>query len=242
MKKIKITKFLAILLVCVLALQTAALAAERLVPGGMTVGLELKTRGIVVSRLTEVETESGMVSPAKEAGIVPGDCIIKLDGNEIGSGKEFVDYVSKLDGGEISVTLMRTEKQLQFTVTPAKSKIGVWQLGMWLRDGASGIGTVTYYDPESGKYGALGHGVNDIDNGLILPIMDGKVCRSTIMDIISGKNGCPGELCGIIDPQTELGDIETNTPFGIFGVLTSFPGKNDGVETVSDAEIKIGKA
>ena len=242
MKKFKNIGYFAVVLACVILLQTAAMAAELLVPGGMTVGLELQTRGIVVSRLTEVETKNGCVSPAGDAGILPGDCIIKLGGREITNGQEFMDSVSKFDGGEVSVTLLREEKQLQLTVKPAKSKSDVWQLGMWLRDGASGIGTVTYYDPENGNYGALGHGVNDIDSCLLLPIVGGTVSRSVILDIIPGKNGCPGELCGIFDPKAKLGDIQMNTPFGIFGVLAAPPSKGKALETASDGEIKPGKA
>lgn len=241
MKKAKVSTFFAAVLMCVLVLQTSAAALE-LVPGGMTVGLEMCTKGVVVSRLTEVETNSGTLKPALDAGIQPGDCIVELGGAEICSGEDFIEKISQLNGSEIDIKLLRGEEYLNVSICPAKSCTGAWQLGMWLRDGASGIGTVTYYDPQSGKYGALGHGVNDCDSGKLLPSDEGTVSPSVVVDVIPGKAGSPGELCGVFDPANAMGVIESNTPFGIFGVINEFPGASNALETASDTEIRPGKA
>lgn len=239
MNQAKFSVFFAAALI--LGLSTPALAAE-LVPGGMTVGLELRTDGVMVSRVTEVETLEGKVSPAADAGIRAGDCIVGLAGAEIHCGQDFTDRASRLDSDTVSLTLVRDGEKRTLSITPAQSKSGIWQLGMWLRDGASGIGTVTYYDPESGQYGALGHGVNDGESGLLLPAAEGTVSPSVVVDIIPGQAGKPGELCGIFDPGCPMGGIEANTPFGIFGTLEHFPGTGGVVETAQAEEVKPGPA
>ena len=193
MKKFGITAAVTMWLLCFSVLGGTAFAAE-LVPGGMTVGLELKTGGVVVSRLTEVETSTGKVSPAEEAGLRPGDCIVAIDGEQIRCGSDFTGAIAELDGDEIDVELVRGGEKLSLELQPALGKNGSWQLGLWLRDGASGIGTVTYYDPASGEYGALGHGVNDVDSNTLLPSESGSVSPSVIVDIVRGRAGTPGEL------------------------------------------------
>ena len=240
MKKCSITLFFAAALMCVPGLSGSAWAQE-LVPGGMTVGLELSAGGVVVSRLTEVDTADGKVSPAEEAGLRAGDCIVAVDGREVSCGEDFSKAMAALDGGAVELEVLRAEQSMTLEIEPAKSKDGSWQLGLWLRDGASGIGTVTYYDPVSGEYGALGHGVNDADSGALLPSESGSVSPSVIVDIVPGRAGAPGELQGMFSSEDSVGRIDANTPFGIFGVMSSFPG-GEPLETASDAEIKPGKA
>ena len=241
MKKFGITAAVTMWLLCFSVLGGTAFAAE-LVPGGMTVGLELKTGGVVVSRLTEVETSTGKVSPAEEAGLRPGDCIVAIDGEQIRCGSDFTGAIAELDGDEIDVELVRGGEKLSLELQPALGKNGSWQLGLWLRDGASGIGTVTYYDPASGEYGALGHGVNDVDSNTLLPSESGSVSPSVIVDIVRGRAGTPGELCGMFDSGDKLGSISSNTPFGIFGEMSDFPGGAETLETASDSEIRPGRA
>jgi len=239
MKKAKISGFFAAMLV--LALGTSAFAVE-LVPGGMTVGLELHCSGVMVTRIVDVDTHEGKRSPAREAGLEAGDCIIRFAGADIGCGEDFMKKAAELSGSDVSVTIMRKGEERTLKVTPAQNKSGQWQLGLWLKDGASGIGTVTYYNPQSGKYGALGHGVNDMDSGLLIPAEDGKVSPSEVVDVVPGKAGKPGELCGVFDPEEVLGDIDANTPYGIFGDMDSFSGEMTVMETASADEIKTGRA
>ena len=239
MKKAGTTFFLTAALA--LTLSVGAAAAE-LIPGGMTVGLELRTDGVMVSAITDVETAAGSVSPAGDAGLRPGDCIVALNGQEIHSGDDFAKCIDGLNSGSLSVTLRRNGETHELSITPALSKSGAWQLGLRLRDGASGIGTITYYDPDSGHYGALGHGVNDAESGVLLPAAEGTVSPSVIVDVVPGKAGTPGELCGIFDPGETVGDVELNSPFGIFGSLEQFSGQADVVETAGADEVHTGPA
>ncbi len=242
MAKTKIIGYIIAVILCFSALQTIAVAAEKLVPGGMTVGLELSTPGVMISQVTEVETETGKVSPARDAGLEVGDCIVKIGSTDIETGAEFIDRVAHLDENAVSITFYRGEKLMQKTITPVKSAEGVFQLGLWLRDGASGIGTVTYFDPETGAYGALGHGISDADNGLLLPLNGGYLCESVVVDVIEGKNGTPGELCGLYDSEAKIGVIDFNTHFGIFGVMSDIPEAGELVEVASFEEVVIGEA
>ncbi len=242
MKKSKIIGYIMVVLLCFSALQTAAAATEKLVPGGMTVGLELSTPGVVISQVTDVETETGKISPARDAGLQAGDCIIKIGSTDIETGSEFIDTVAHLDENEISITFYRGEKLMQKTITPVKSKDGIFQIGLWLRDGASGVGTLTYYEPDTGKYGALGHGISDADNGLLLPLDGGTLCPSKVVDVIIGKSGEPGELCGLFDPEATIGVIDFNTHYGIFGVLQEIPDGGEAIEVANTGEISVGSA
>jgi stage IV sporulation protein B len=240
-KTAKISAIFAAVLALTLALGPAALAAE-LLPGGMTVGLSLKTKGVLVSRLCEVETASGPVSPARDAGLRPGDCILRVEGEDVTDGADLVRRLSELDGGAVALTISRGGEETVVSVTPACGTDGAWQLGLLLRDGAAGIGTVTYVDPASGQYGALGHGVNDVDSGALLPGGDGTVSPSVIVDVVPGAPGAPGELCGVFDPAEAVGDIDRNTPFGIFGDLERYDAAAGTVETAGAQEVHTGKA
>ena len=138
---------------------TAALA-DSLAVGGEAVGIRISANGVIVAGTSAVETENGSVSPAEEAGIRKGDVIVKLGGVEVRSAEDFTAAAAALNGDEIKVTVNRDGKQKTLKLTPAKSTDGAYRLGLWLRDGISGVGTLTFYDPETGIYGALGHGIS----------------------------------------------------------------------------------
>ena len=174
------------LLLAVSVLMAPALAegTRTLVPVGRTVGIEAQTEGLLVVSLSEVETAEGKVSPAAESGIQPGDIIVRLGGCEVSTSADFARAAACLDGSPVAVQLTRAGQLIQFTVTPALSQEdGCWRLGLWLRDGIAGIGTVTFYDPETGLFGALGHSINDVDTGILLPLGDGTITSATVSDV-----------------------------------------------------------
>ena len=188
---------------------TAALA-DSLAVGGEAVGIRISANGVIVAGTSAVETENGSVSPAEEAGIRKGDVIVKLGGVEVKSAEDFTAAVADLNGDEIKVTVNRDGKQKTLKLTPAKSTDGAYRLGLWLRDGISGVGTLTFYDPETGIYGALGHGISDGDTGRIVPLSDGSIFSAEIVGIKPGQRGKPGELCGESGELYALGDIRLN--------------------------------
>lgn len=198
------------------ALTTAAWAQE-LVVGGQAVGIQVGTKGVLIAGLTQVETANGSKSPAQDAGLKKGDLIVEMGGESIAKASELIDRVTELDGRPAELTVQREKKTLRVTVQPVESSEGQWMMGMWLRDGVSGIGTLTFCDPATGIYGALGHSISDADTGLEMPLDEGSITDAEIVSITKGLPGAPGELNGCADMGRVLGSIDGNTAHGIYG-------------------------
>ena len=139
-----------------------ALEAEALVPVGTAVGIDLETEGVVVAGLGDVDTAQGVARPAEDAGLRVGDVIMRIGERRTDSAAEFLTALSEASGGALRLVVRRGGEEIELAVTPAQNREGAYQMGLWLRDGVSGIGTVTFYDPDSGIFGALGHGINDV--------------------------------------------------------------------------------
>ena len=214
---------------------SAAALAESLVPGGGAVGIRMTTDGVVVAGISEVETSSGKRSPAADAGLKKGDVITRLGGSEIATAQDFKAALSALDGSKTTVTFERGGKQKQLNITPAQGTDGAWKLGLWLRDGISGVGTLTFYDPATGVSAALGHCISG-DDGEALPLGDGGIYGAEIVGIVQGTVGAPGQLDGKTDAAAFLGDIRINCGCGIFGTA-DFDG-----ETMETGEFETGPA
>lgn len=222
--KIKKAVLTALWSMLITALLTGSAFAKELMVGGQVVGVQISTRGVIVAGVSEVETKSGICSPAKNAGICQGDLIIKVDGIDINKASQVIEAVEAKSGKAVSLTVQRDGKVLEFTVEPVCSAEGQWMLGMWLRDGVSGIGTLTFLEPESGVYGALGHSVSDSETGKLIPIDQGSITDAQIVSIKPGNAGNPGELNGCADLGKVLGSIRLNTECGIYGQMYSAVG------------------
>ena len=229
----------AIMLVLALAAMPVSAAAQELVPGGKAIGIRMTTQGVVVAGVSEVESGGVKKSPAAEAGIAPGDVIVRLGPAQISSAADFIAAVAKLDGTPVAVQVTRQGKTKQFTVTPAKDADGKLRLGLWLRDGVTGVGTVTFYDPASGVYGALGHGITDTDTGVLLPLGEGSVSKAAVTGLTKGESGKPGQLDGSSDISSSCGSILMNTEYSIFGIMQSGSVEGDPIEC---GTIKTGPA
>lgn len=214
MKKTFITALWSLLIVSCL---TVPAFAQELLIGGQVVGVQISTKGVLVAGLSEVETAEGSCFPAKDAGVQAGDILLKADGQTVSKAADVIAAVEKAQGRPVELELERNEKTMRLSVQPVRSGEGQWLMGMWLRDGVSGIGTVTFQDPESGVYGALGHSICDSDSGIRLPVSQGSICDAQIVGINPGAAGAPGELNGCADMGKVLGSIELNTDYGIFG-------------------------
>ena len=194
-----------------------ALEVSELIPVGETVGIEIQMNGVLVADTNVIETAEGKQSPARSAGLCSGDLITSVNGRRVNTAAEFLSAAANFDGKAVSIIATRNGKEISFSVTPAQTLDGSWQLGIWLRDGVNGIGTVTFYDPKSGSYGALGHGVNDLKSGDLVPIGNGSILEAEVTDVVRGAQGSPGELRGKIDKTKVLGSLESNSICGIFG-------------------------
>lgn len=215
--------------------------AKELIPMGCTIGISMSTNGVMVAGLAATNNGSSP-SPAAEAGILPGDLITCVGKDKISNSEDFLKAVNKLNGEPVSVEVERDGKTLQVTIQPNMTA-GVPEIGLWLRDGVSGIGTMTYYDPQSGEYGALGHSISDAESGTIIPLGKGDIMHSVVVEVVKSAVGKPGELHGVFDVNAVCGSILKNSFCGIFGQLKQgIPESNKAIPVGAEKDIQLGEA
>lgn len=216
------------------------------IPGGKSIGVTLSTDGVMVSGLSDISLCDGrQSSPAKDAGIKPGDIIKFFNDEPVSNVAELSAAIKKSEGASCPVTLYRDNKTVNTTIQPGiSSDDGQIKIGAWVKDAASGIGTITFYNPETKFFAALGHGICDGDSGKILDVSDGEILSSTIVSVDKGKKRSPGELNGVFSENSEcLGHIEENRQSGICGTVTEkFSLLHQPVCIAKKEEIKTGTA
>ncbi|MEN2775621.1 SpoIVB peptidase [Acetivibrio clariflavus] len=235
-------------LIPIKTVQVDVVPYREVVACGNTVGVKLKIEGILVVGMSDIETFEGKkMLPAKDAGIKPGDLIIEANGKPVDSIEALISEIDNSNGQEMKLKLKRDKRTEVITVKPIKSvEDNKYHLGMWVRDSTAGIGTLTFYDPKNNAFGALGHGITDVDTGALMPVENGEIVESNILTIVKGRSGSPGELKGVlIEERKELGIIKKNSPYGIYGVLNKdmlykFPDKLYPVGLRD--EVELGKA
>lgn len=223
----------------------AASDTRTVIPMGRAVGIKLFSDGVLVVGLSEIPTEAGNAAPAKECGLREGDIITHINNEEVDTIEQVQTLLQDLEGDPMSVRCMRGEKQLQMTVQPVKcSSDGAYKLGAWIRDSMAGIGTMTFYDPQTGTFGALGHGINDVDTSLLMPLQSGGVMEASVTDVKKGVKGAPGELHGAFQAGPDAGTLWANTAGGVFGTLSdcSLAEGLTAVEVAKPSEIQVGAA
>ena len=226
---------------------TAVSAEEKtVIPGGKSIGVTLKADGVIVTDLAEITDETGNASsPAKDAGIKVGDIIKGFNDAEINGVEDLISQIENTDKNQAKISLVRNKKNISVLISPKSSKEdGKAKIGAWVKDSASGIGTLTFYDPETHFFAALGHGITDADSGELISIEEGKILDSTIVSVEKSKKGTPGELKGIFsENEPHIGSINSNSKFGISGkIIPGFSIPAEAVELASRSEITTGKA
>ncbi len=200
----------------------------KVIPGGQTIGVKLKSAGIMVVGYHSIKINNGTIySPAEKAGIRIGDIILKMDGEQVKDVKDVVDKVNILGKKkqEIEVEILRNKNKVKVSIQPAyDDNANVYRLGLYIRDSAAGVGTLTFYDPKTKAYGALGHVITDVDTQEPIVVGDGKILYSNVTSIDKGSNGKPGGKRAVfVDENDVIGNIIKNTPFGIFGKMHKKP-------------------
>ena len=194
-----------------------------LVPCGDVFGVKFFTKGVVITDISEVETERGIISPASKAGLKKGDVILSLDGKEVNTSEDTTKAISSSGGKEIVAEFVRDGKNYKAKLLPVKASAdNNYKAGMWVRDSTAGIGTITYYDPDDGSFAGLGHGIYDGETQLLLPLLRGAVVDISLNDIIKGRDGHPGELKGEFGEE-KVGSLFGNTACGVYGTLAKEP-------------------
>lgn len=212
---------------------------------GNTVGIYMETEGVLIIDTGEILSEEGKAQEPARNIVKPGDYIVAFNSQKITSKKDLMEDLSVLDGGNVTLDVIRNGETVAVSMTPVKDADGKYKLGIWVRDNTQGIGTLTFMDSQ-GNYGALGHGISDVDTGDILNISKGALYQAEILGIQKGSSGSPGELSGLIryEPGRIIGSIRTNTKNGIYG---SFSGNSSGLslkkmEVAYKQELETGTA
>ena len=190
-----------------------------IMPAGVPIGIYVETEGVLVVGVGDFIGMNGLeYAPAKYI-IQNGDYILKVNEEIVEGKKQFIDLIEKLGDKELTLTVKRDEKQMELKITPEKNQNGENKIGIWVRDNAQGIGTLTFVD-ENGNFGALGHGINDTDTSELMELGEGLLYKTNIISIKKGAKGEPGELTGMISysDKNVVGTISDNTDAGIFGV------------------------
>ncbi len=212
------------------------------VPVGSAIGMKLYTDGVLVVGMSEIEGKR----PYENSGIQEGDRIIQIDQNEIDSTEDLIDVVNNSKGNSVSIQYVHNEETITTSITPVKNQDNEYKLGLWVRDAAAGVGTLTFYEPDSKMFASLGHGILDVDTSSLIKIENGELVTTNILSITKGKKGEPGEIRGTIETGMDIGDISKNTSFGVFGILNKpsyiSVSQEDEMEVALRNEIKTGKA
>lgn len=212
------------------------------VPSGEIFGLRLYTRGVVVVSTEKVDTSSGTRYPAQDAGIVKGDIIVSIDSVPVTDHTQVARLISSGSGAPLRIVFERDGQSYETLFTPAYSAAqGKYIGGLWIRDSAAGIGTLTFYEKSTGAYGGLGHAICDVDTGKILPLSEGDVVEAKINGCTRGKAGEAGELCGSFSGNA-FGELYANTASGVFGVLKNVDLEKSELPVAVKSEVRTGKA
>ena len=219
----------------------------KVVPLGNLLGLKLYTKGVLVVGMSEIKgIDNKKYKPYEESGIEEGDMIIKINEENISTTTDLVECVNSSNGERIEITYLRNDETKKCELFPTKTSDNEYKIGLWVRDAAAGVGTASFYDIETGKIAALGHGITDVDTGDLVTISNGELITTNVLSISKGEEGEPGEIRGTIEGGNKIGNVEKNTSLGIFGEVS---GKNylgikdsDAIDVANRNEIKEGKA
>ena len=216
------------------------------IPLGTAIGMKLYTKGVLVVGMSQISTvDNEKIKPYENSGIEQGDTILEINNKEVSNTNELIEEVNNSNGKPIKIKYSKNNETLETSITPAKSK-NEYKIGLWVRDAAAGVGTLTFYEPSTNSFMALGHGISDIDTEKIFEISNGELITANIVSIKKGLKGEPGEIKGTIDSGNKIGEISKNTNFGVYGSVTNkshlgIESSNE-MEVATRSEIKEGNA
>lgn len=228
-------------------IDVSVLPKTTVIPVGNIAGVKLYTNGVLVVGMSEIEGKDKVkYKPYENTGIEEGDTIVKVDNDTIHSTDELIEKVNMSNGEKVKIEYVHDEETKECSITPVETEDEEYKLGLWVRDSAAGVGTVTFYEPATQSFGALGHGITDIDTGDLLNIASGEFVTANILNIKKGENGNPGKIQGTVEEQETIGEISKNTEFGIYGKIQNIASLNidttKEMEVALRDEIQLGKA
>lgn len=217
------------------------------VPIGQVSGLRLYTNGVLVVGMSEIKGEDNQrYKPYENSGIEEGNRIVKINGKEIRDTNHLMEIVNESKGENVEIEYIKNNEANHCNIKPVKYSDGSYKLGLWVRDSSAGIGTLTFYEPSTGNFAALGHGITDIDTGDLVEIGNGEFLTTKILSIIKGLKGSPGKIQGTIENGEIIGSIYKNSNLGIYGTVNNLSAiKTDlakEMEVATRNEITLGDA
>lgn len=203
-------------------IQVDVVERQELIPGGIPVGIYMKTEGVLIVGTGEVCAMDGTIQEPVGDIVRSGDYILAVNHVPVTEKEEVTQQIHEAAEGKVELQVLRGEQIIELQVPVVQADDGAYKAGIWVRDDTQGIGTLTFVD-EQGNFGALGHGISDIDTSTLLTLRSGHLYAADIRSVIRGEQGVPGALSGVIRYQKDqvLGSIERNTSLGIFGTLTT---------------------
>lgn len=217
-----------------------------LYPCGTSVGIKIETDGILVLGTGIINGKDGLnYEPALNI-LKSGDYIVAINGENVENKKNLIEKIENSNGNDIQLEVMRNNERIKLIIHPVLASDGLYKIGTWVRDDTQGIGTLTYID-EEGDFGALGHGITDVDTGLLMNVREGGLYKADIVQINKGEKGSPGEVVGVIrkGDDDHYGYINKNTKQGIFGHIDDSSFRTNELNKYPmglKQDIKTGKA
>ena len=219
----------------------------QVIPVGEIVGIKLYTSGVLVVGTSAIQGIDGKIyKPFENTEIKEGDSIIAINNNIVNNTEELINEINLCDDEKIQIKYIRKEQEKMCEIQPVKDKQGKYKIGLWVRDSAAGVGTVTFYSEETQSFAALGHAITDIDTGDIIKTSSGEIDDVTIISIIKGLEEAPGKIQGALMRNSIIGSIYKNTEYGIYGVIKNYNNINidysKKMNVAPRQEITLGEA
>ena len=209
---------------------------------GTPFGIKLYTDGVLVVGMSEVDTAAGSANPARGAGVCVGDTILAVNGETVTSSKDVSRRINACEGRPVTLRLRRDGVEFDATFTPVHpAGESGYRAGLWVRDSTAGVGTLTFYDPDTGMFGGLGHAVCDVDTGVAMSLSSGEIVPARIFGVEKSTAGKPGELNGCFETGT-LGKLWHNGEQGLYGRLTNFPRGYKQMPVARRQQVETGAA
>lgn len=218
-------------------LKVNVVKTDEVMLGGDCIGLNLKSKGVIIVGSNYIITKNGNISPIAESGLNNGDVILKLNNTDVNCLEDIQKVLDECEGQPIEVLAKRDGKQFSTHIQPELDiQTQSYKLGIWIRDDAMGVGTLTYIQPETLRFGSLGHAITDADTNEIFEVNNGEVYKCNVVGIKKGKRGVPGEILGFfMKGRDEQGTVDKNCNYGVFGNF------NENTQlTLGKTNIKIG--
>ena len=234
--------------------QTIAVEGEEIkisdiqvIPVGEIVGIKLYTNGVLVVGTSAIEGIDGSIhKPFEGTGIEDGNSIIAINDSIVNNTNELINAINMCNGEKIEITYKNNDEEKKCEITPVIDKNKEYKIGLWVRDSAAGVGTVTFYSEQTQTFAALGHAITDVDTGDIIQVSSGEIDNVNIVSIVKGKEEEPGKIQGAIRGNSIIGNVYKNTQYGIYGIIkdsTNLEIDNSKKVNVADRqEIDLGEA